>query len=210
MTNLYSQVKRGQSRKEGILRLEDYSSNFIDEIIRVKGGKKLILITFHRRENLANIDAVISAVFELSKSEEFIIVWPVHLNPLIQKRVHNQLDCVRNVYLTQPLSYQDFIWIMNESFVIMTDSGGVQEEAPSLGKPVLVLRDTTERPEGVENGNAKLIGCNFDKIVEEVRNLSGDSTYYNSFSQEKNIYGDGLSSARIVNLLIENFNDPCV
>ena len=130
-----------------------------------------------------------------------LVIYPVHLNPKVQEPVHRILSGVNNVILIDPLAYQDFIWLMNRSKIIITDSGGVQEEAPSLGKPVLVMRDTTERPEAVEAGTVLLVGTNEELIVSKALDLLNNEDNFVKMSKLHNPYGDGLASKRIVDFI---------
>ena len=132
------------------------------------------------------------------------LLYPVHLNPNVQKPVYDILKDIGNVYLIDPIEYLPFVYLMNNSHIILTDSGGIQEEAPSLGKPVLVMRDTTERPEAVEAGTVKLVGTDKNKIVSEVGKLMKDQKYYDSMARAHNPYGDGKAGNRIVNFLLNN------
>jgi UDP-N-acetylglucosamine 2-epimerase (non-hydrolysing) len=169
----------------------------------VSEGKRYILITGHRRENFGEgfLD-ICKALKELaSKFSHTYFVYPVHLNPKVLEPVNEILGGVSNVLLIKPLQYMDFIIAMKHSFLILTDSGGVQEEAPSLGKPVLVMRDTTERPEAVEAGTVRLVGANYANIVEGVSELLTDSFIYNKMSRAHNPYGDGTASVRIVDFI---------
>ena len=161
---------------------------------------KFILVTGHRRENHGQgFINICSALKEIALSNPDIdIVYPVHLNPNVQKPVKELLADVANIYLIDPLQYEQFIYMMNKSYFIITDSGGVQEEAPSLGKPVLVMRDTTERPEALQAGTVKLVGTKKEVIVEEITKLIHSSQIYNSMSQATNPYGDGQACAKIV------------
>ena len=133
------------------------------------------------------------------------LVYPVHLNPNVKRPVYDVLSGVDNVYLINPLSYPAFVWLMNEAYLIITDSGGVQEEAPSLGKPVLVMRDTTERPEAVAAGTVILVGTDKIKIIENTNNLLHNKAIYQNMSELHNPYGDGKAAAHIVNF-IKNLN----
>ena len=135
--------------------------------------------------------------------EDIQIIYPVHLNPNVQKPVYELLGDIKNIYLIAPLSYPSFIWLMNQSYLIITDSGGVQEEAPSLGKPVLVIRDTTERPEAVDAGTVMLVGTDKSKIVEETNKLLLDSKLYTNRSHLHNPYGDGKACKRIVDYMLK-------
>jgi len=183
--------------------------NKIEENIKsqctLDDNKKLILVTGHRRENhgqgFINICEALKTLALNNKDIE--IVYPVHLNPNVQKPVKEILSDVENVHLIEPLQYESFIYMMNKSHFIITDSGGVQEEAPSLGKPVLVMRDTTERPEAVEAGTVKLVGTNPDMIISEAQKLLDDENEYEKMSKAHNPYGDGKACERIVNYIKE-------
>ena len=175
--------------------------------IGLNPGLKTILLTSHRRENFGEpIRNICKAVLELVKRNENIqFVYPVHLNPNVQQPVRELLDGVERVHLIDPMQYAPFCTLMKESHIIMTDSGGVQEEAPSLGKPVLVLRTTTERPEAVEYGTVKLVGTDTQKIVDEVQTLLDNPDEYKKMSESINPYGDGLASKRIVEIIEKEF-----
>ena len=164
---------------------------------------KTILLTSHRRENFGEpIRNICKAVLELvEKNKDIQVVYPVHLNPNVQKPVKELLDNKERIHLIEPMEYAPFSTLMKKSHIIMTDSGGVQEEAPSLGKPVIVLRSTTERPEAVEYGTVKLAGTDKDTIVREVQNLLDNETEYKKMSEAINPYGDGLASRRIVEII---------
>lgn len=167
--------------------------------------KKLILVTAHRRENFGQgFKDICLAIRKLAEIDDVQIVYPVHLNPNVQEPVSRLLENVSNITLLSPQQYLQFIFLMNQSFVILTDSGGVQEEAPSLGKPVLVMRDTTERPEAVDAGTVKLVGTNPDEIFRAVSLLVEDQHEYNLMARAHNPYGDGKASARIVDFLIKS------
>ncbi len=169
--------------------------------------ERLVLITGHRRENFGQgfLD-MCSAIKTLAEEHpEVNFVYPVHLNPNVQKPVLELLSGINNVYLISPLDYEPFVYLMSKSYLILTDSGGIQEEAPSLGKPVLVMRDTTERPEAVEAGTVKLVGTNPSTIVNEVNNLLKDNSLYESMSQAHNPYGDGKACEKIVNLIKDKY-----
>lgn len=170
-------------------------------------SKKIILVTGHRRENHGDgFVNICSAIKEIAISnEETQIIYPVHLNPNVKGPVYDTLGDVQNIHLINPLSYPAFVWLMNQSYIIITDSGGVQEEAPSLGKPVLVMRNTTERPEAVESGTVILVGTDKNKIVGETYSLLKDKVRYDAMSKLHNPYGDGQASARIVEF-IKNLN----
>lgn len=179
------------------LRPESFGDSFKD--MDFQGfKKKLILVTGHRRESFGEpFNNICNAIKELSKRDDVAIVYPVHLNPNVRKPVFEILQGLKNVYLIEPLEYPAFIWLMDRSYLILTDSGGVQEEAPSLGKPVLVMRDVTERTEGIEAGTAKLVGTDRTRIVKEATLLLDDESCYRAMSNKKNPYGDGKSSERI-------------
>ena len=178
-----------------------------EEIILLKEKfdltKKTILVTGHRRENhgqgFVNICAALKQIAIENPTVE--IIYPVHLNPNVQKPVYELLESVKNIKLISPLSYPAFVWLMNKSYLIITDSGGVQEEAPSLGKPVLVMRDTTERPEAVDAGTVILVGTDTTKIVLEATALLNDKKKYNQMSALHNPYGDGKACERIVEFI---------
>jgi UDP-N-acetylglucosamine 2-epimerase (non-hydrolysing) len=167
--------------------------------------KKIILVTGHRRENhgegFINICAALKEIAVTNPDVQ--IIYPVHLNPNVKGPVYEILGGVSNIKLISPLAYPAFVWLMNQSYLIITDSGGVQEEAPSLGKPVLVMRDTTERPEAVDAGTVILVGTNKEKIISECLSLLNDSDRYQNMSALHNPYGDGKACERIVNFIKE-------
>ncbi|MBN2513666.1 MAG: UDP-N-acetylglucosamine 2-epimerase (non-hydrolyzing) [Sedimentisphaerales bacterium] len=167
---------------------------------------KSVLITGHRRENFgAGFDSICNAIKTLAlKHADVSFVYPVHLNPNVRKPVFERLGAIENIKLIEPLSYLPFVYLMNQSTIVLTDSGGVQEEAPSLGKPVLVMRDTTERPEAVHAGTAKLVGTQFDMIVQETERLLTDPNAYSKMANAVNPYGDGNAAERIANILSGN------
>ncbi|EKK08902.1 UDP-N-acetylglucosamine 2-epimerase [Acinetobacter baumannii Naval-72] len=162
--------------------------------------RKIILVTGHRRENFGQgFINICEGLKELAKNNPDIdIVYPVHLNPNVQKPVNEILSDLTNVYLIDPLQYEEFIYMMNESYFIITDSGGIQEEAPSLGKPVLVMRDTTERPEAVEAGTVRLVGIDKNTLIKEAQKLIDSKIEYEKMAKAHNPYGDGRACARIV------------
>ena len=166
-------------------------------------NSKFILVTGHRRENFGqgflNICGALKVLAK--KNPDINILYPVHLNPNVRKPVNELLSNVSNIKLVEPFQYEEFIYLMSKSFLILTDSGGIQEEAPSLGKPVLVMRDTTERPEAVEAGTVKLVGSDQDNIVKEVQNLLDDSSEYQRMSKAHNPYGNGNASKNILKIL---------
>ncbi len=165
--------------------------------------KKIILITGHRRESFGepfeNICNAIKTCAEKFPSMEF--VYPVHLNPNVQEPVNRLLNGLKNIHLISPLGYEHFIWLMNKSYVVLTDSGGLQEEAPALGKPVLVMREVTERQEGVDSGTAKLVGTDKDLIIKELSLLLSEPAAYEKMAKAINPYGDGTSCKKIVDIV---------
>jgi len=168
--------------------------------------KKLILVTGHRRESFGDgFERICSALADIARQHpEAQIVYPVHLNPNVSEPVNRILSDIDNVVLIEPQEYLPFVWLMDRAWLILTDSGGIQEEAPSLGKPVLVMRDTTERPEAVDAGTVRLVGTDTQKIVREVTRLLTDEEAYQSMSRAHNPYGDGLACKRIVQALKTN------
>jgi UDP-N-acetylglucosamine 2-epimerase (non-hydrolysing) len=165
--------------------------------------KPMVLVTGHRRESFgAGFERICEALARMAKAHPDIhIVYPVHLNPNVQDPVNRLLNGFDNIFLIEPQDYQPFVYLMQASTIILTDSGGIQEEAPSLGKPVLVMRDTTERPEAVQAGTVKLVGTDVDLICNEVKNLLTDPAYYQTMSEAHNPYGDGKACARICQAL---------
>ncbi len=166
-------------------------------------GKRYVLITGHRRENFGEgFDNICKALSVLAKvNPETHFIYPVHLNPNVQEPVKRLLSGVKNVHLIAPLGYEPFVYLMQHAYLVLTDSGGVQEEAPGLGKPVLVMRDTTERPEAIEAGTVRLVGTHFQTIISAVQQLLDDSEIYQYMSRANNPYGDGLASQRIVEFI---------
>jgi UDP-N-acetylglucosamine 2-epimerase len=170
----------------------------------LKPDKKTILVTGHRRENFGKgFEDICTALAQLASRGDVQLVYPVHLNPNVQEPVRRLLGNLPNVHLIAPLDYLPFVYLMNQSYLIITDSGGIQEEAPSLGKPVLVIRDTTERPEAVSAGTVKLVGTDVNKIVAETTALLDDLTKYQAMAFSHNPYGDGRAARRIVDVLGE-------
>ncbi|WP_217390087.1 non-hydrolyzing UDP-N-acetylglucosamine 2-epimerase [Deefgea piscis] len=165
-------------------------------------NKRLILVTGHRRENFGQgFENICAALAELAQRPDVEILYPMHLNPNVQEPVRRILSGLSNVHLIEPQDYLPFVYLMTRAYLILTDSGGVQEEAPSLGKPVLVMRDTTERPEAVEAGTVKLVGTNQALIVKEATELLDNPTAYEQMSRAHNPYGDGLAAKRINDIL---------
>jgi UDP-N-acetylglucosamine 2-epimerase (non-hydrolysing) len=192
---------------DGIERLKNIKSKQISELENlVKADKDLILVTGHRRENFGNgFLNICEGLKEIALNNNNVqIIYPVHLNPNVQKPVKGILGNQNNIDLISPQPYEAFLWLMEKSKIIITDSGGIQEEAPSLAKPVLVMRDTTERPEAVSAGTVILVGTDKDKIVSETNSLLRDQGKYLSMSKLHNPYGDGKASERILNFLIKN------
>ena len=176
------------------------------DITRLADGKKLVLITGHRRENFGDgFIRMVSAMKDLSeKYPEVDFVYPMHLNPNVRKPIHEVFgdDLTRpNFFFIEPLQYLEFVHLMSKATIVLTDSGGIQEEAPGLGKPVLVMRDTTERPEALESGTVHLVGTDYDKIMNEVSTLLDDEDAYAKMSQAVNPYGDGKACGRIADAL---------
>lgn len=177
------------------------------DVVRLSQGKKMVLITGHRRENFGDgftqICRAIKTLVETYPNVDF--VYPMHLNPNVRKPIHEAFDGKQyeNMFFIEPLEYLSFVYLMEKSAIVLTDSGGIQEEAPGLGKPVLVMRDTTERPEALEAGTVKLVGTDYDKIVKEVSQLIEDAQYYQTMSEAVNPYGDGKACKRIVEQLIK-------
>lgn len=180
-------------------------SNYTNEIIDKIGNDRIILLTAHRRENLGdtmkNMFLAIKKIVE--EFNDVQVIYPVHLNPKVRDVADEILGDNKKIHLIEPLNVVDFHNFMEKSYIIMTDSGGIQEEAPSLGKPVLVLRDTTERPEGVEAGTLKLVGTNKDNIYEATKELLTDKEVYKAMSTASNPYGDGFASKYIVDIIID-------
>lgn len=188
---------------ESVERVKSISDNkLINELDEMLGEDEMVLVTGHRRENFGDgFLNICAALKEIAKNFKGKVVYPVHLNPNVQKPVREILGDIENIKLIDPLPYEAFVWMMNRSKIIITDSGGVQEEAPSLGKPVLVMRETTERPEAVDAGTVVLVGTDKDKIVTEALDLLNNEARYQKMSSLHNPYGDGKAADRIVNFL---------
>lgn len=174
----------------------------------IQPNKKIILVTGHRRENHGEgFIRICEALKQIAEENPGVqIIYPVHLNPNVKEPVYKILSGIENISLISPLAYPAFIWLMEKSYLIITDSGGVQEEAPSLGKPVLVMRETTERPEAVTAGTVILVGTDKEKIISEASRLLNDDEAYHKMSKTHNPYGDGKASERIVKFIKENAN----
>ena len=190
----------------GIDKINNFSDeSYLNKYKFIDFSRKIILVTCHRRENFGKpFEEICNALLEIANkfNEEVEIVYPVHLNPNVKDVAHKKL-IANNIKLISPLEYPELIWMINKSSIILTDSGGIQEEAPSLGKPVLVLREVTERTEGVLAGTAILVGSSKSKIVSETIRLIEDSSYYNTISKATNPYGDGKASIKIKNIILE-------
>lgn len=181
----------------------NYTNDKINELSNIINfKKKVILVTGHRRENFGDgIINICKALIEISMEENVEIVYPLHLNPNIKAPVEELLSNFKNIHLIEPLDYPTFVWLMKKAHIIITDSGGIQEEAPSLGKPVLVLRDTTERPEAVLAGTVKLVGTKIKDIVTSTKELLNSEDLYIKMSKTNNPYGDGLANKKIIEFL---------
>ena len=177
------------------------------DVTRLANGRRLVLITGHRRENFGEgFHNICNALKTLSeKYSDVDFVYPMHLNPNVRKPIYEvfgeELSSLKNMFFIEPLEYLSFVYLMEKSTIVLTDSGGIQEEAPGLGKPVLVMRDTTERPEALDAGTVKLVGTDYNKIVDEVSILLDNAEIYKKMSMAVNPYGDGLACGRIVNFL---------
>lgn len=186
----------------GELKEELFNAGY--DVDRLKEGKKLVLITGHRRENFGDgFINMCTAIKDLTKKYSDVdFVYPMHLNPNVRKPIHEvfgeNLNNLGNMFFIEPLEYLSFVYLMEKATIVLTDSGGIQEEAPGLGKPVLVMRDTTERPEALSAGTVKLVGTNYEKIVSNVSVLLDDAVAYEKMSKAVNPYGDGLACGRIV------------
>lgn len=186
----------------GVLQTSGYDIN------RLQDGKRLVLITGHRRENFGDgFISICRAIQTLTKQYSDVdFVYPMHLNPNVRRPIYEvfgeDFSNLGNMFFIEPLEYLSFVYLMEKCTIVLTDSGGIQEEAPGLGKPVLVMRDTTERPEALEAGTVKLVGTNYDKIVNEVSALLNDEAYYEEMSKAVNPYGDGAACPRIINMFI--------
>lgn len=189
--------------QEGILKKAGYDVN------RLADGRKLVLITGHRRENFGEgFIHMVTAIKDLkNKYPEVDFVYPMHLNPNVRKPIHDvfgeDLSNLDNMFFIEPLQYLEFVYLMEKATIVLTDSGGIQEEAPGLGKPVLVMRDTTERPEALASGTVHLVGTDYQKIMDEVSILLEDENAYEKMSKAVNPYGDGKACERIVKILAE-------
>jgi UDP-N-acetylglucosamine 2-epimerase (non-hydrolysing) len=174
-------------------------------LVSTVAGKRVVLVTGHRRENFGDgFEAICAALVRIADAEPGVeIVYPVHMNPSVRTPVMRLLGSHPRIHLVEPLSYPGFVWLLDRAFLVLTDSGGVQEEAPSFGKPVLVMRDTTERPEGVAAGGVKLVGANEGRIVRAALRLIRDRTAYRAMAKVRHPYGDGRAGQRIARVLIK-------
>lgn len=204
---LYMVVDKIKSDKTLDAELEETLNQAGYDVNRLANGKKLVLVTGHRRENFGDgFISMCKAIKTLTeKYPDVDFVYPMHLNPNVRKPIHEvfgeDLSNLGNMFFIEPLEYLSFVYLMEKSTIVLTDSGGIQEEAPGLGKPVLVMRDTTERPEALEAGTVKLVGTDYDKIIAEVSALLDDNDYYERMSQAVNPYGDGCACGRIIGKL---------
>jgi len=198
-TLLYMVKQQPKMSREELFTLLGLGDNNLND-----GEKRLILVTGHRRENFGKpLEDICSGLKRVSeRNRDVVIVYPVHLNPNVRGHVYRILSRVERIYLIPPLDYPTFVQLMSQAYLILTDSGGVQEEAPSLGKPVLVMRDTTERPEAIEAGVARLIGTESESIIENVEQLLNNRNEYEKMSKAVNPFGDGNAAERIVNVLL--------
>jgi len=183
-------------------RISEKAVDDFESLKQVNFRKKILLVTGHRRESFGKpFENICRAIQTIARLEDIEVVYPVHLNPQVRKPVLSILKNIPNVHLIDPLNYPSFVWLMHKSYVILTDSGGVQEEAPSLGKPVLVMREVTERVEGVEAGTAKIVGTDAEKIIGETLTLLRNPAVYDTMAKAANPYGDGKSSQRIFDII---------
>ena len=184
--------------------LQRYFRDAWDIAVPPASGRRIILVTGHRRENFGKpFEEICLALRKLAEKKDVEIIYPVHLNPNVQGPVRAILSGMANIHLIEPLDYAPFVFLMSSSYLILTDSGGVQEEAPSLGKPVLVMRETTERPEGIQAGTVKVVGTSEAAIIREAGNLLDDPGQYGAMSKAVNPYGDGRAAERIVSIVLE-------
>jgi UDP-N-acetylglucosamine 2-epimerase (non-hydrolysing) len=199
---LYMVLENMKKDKNMCFELQSELKRFGYGVDRLNGNRRLVLITGHRRENFGDgFISMCSAIKTLTENyPEVDFVYPMHLNPNVRKPIHEVFgdEPRSNMFFIEPLDYLPFVYLMEKSYIVLTDSGGIQEEAPGLGKPVLVMRDTTERPEALEAGTVKLVGTDFNKIISEVSALLDDKTYYEKMSKAQNPYGDGKASERII------------
>ena len=188
---------------KSVKKVNESPSQFIQDLSKKIGNQELVLVTGHRRENHGEgFERICKALKTIAlDNNDRLVIYPVHLNPAVKEPVNRILSGIKNIILIDPLAYKDFVWLMNRSKIIITDSGGIQEEAPSLGKPVLVIRDTTERPEAIEAGTVLLVGTDEDLIVSKALDLLNNEDNFIKMSKLHNPYGDGLASKRIVEFI---------
>lgn len=205
---LYMVVDKIKNNKELDKELEDILERAGYDVNRLSNGKKLVLITGHRRENFGNgFISICKAIKVLAQKYPNVdFVYPMHLNPNVRKSIHDvfgeDLTILDNMFFIEPLEYLSFVYLMEKATIVLTDSGGIQEEAPGLGKPVLVMRETTERPEALEAGTVKLVGTNCDKIINEISDLLENEVHYDKMSKAINPYGDGMACDRITRFVM--------
>ncbi|WP_313125034.1 non-hydrolyzing UDP-N-acetylglucosamine 2-epimerase [Pseudescherichia sp.] len=192
--------------RDTVLNNENLHSELAAQYLFLDESKKLVLVTGHRRESFGQgFEQICHALVDIAaKHQDVQIVYPVHLNPNVSEPVNRILGHVKNIILIEPQDYLPFLWLMTHAWLILTDSGGIQEEAPSLGKPVLVMRETTERPEAIEAGTVRLVGTDRQRIVEEVTRLLRDNDAWQAMSRAHNPYGDGQACERILHALKNN------
>lgn len=186
-----------------LIKAKEITQHLTDQLAFDWKGERFVLITGHRRENFGDgIQQICEAIAALAKEYSQVhFVYPVHLNPSIQKPVHDLLNGYANIHLIEPLAYPEFVYLMKHSHIVLTDSGGIQEEAPSLGKPVLVMRDVSERPEAITFGTVKLVGAKSEAIIRGVKELLDSESAYQKMAQQTNPYGDGNACKRIIDAL---------
>ena len=206
---LYMVVNKIKENKKLDKELESALKSSGYDVNRLSGDKKMVLITGHRRENFGDgLISMCQAIKTITlQYPEVDFVYPMHLNPNVRKPIHevfgDNLSKLANMFFIEPLEYLSFVYLMEKSTIVLTDSGGIQEEAPGLGKPVLVMRDTTERPEALEAGTVKLVGTNYDMIINEVSALLDNVAYYEEMSKAVNPYGDGSACDRIIKKIVQ-------
>ncbi|AOS97213.1 UDP-N-acetylglucosamine 2-epimerase [Microbulbifer aggregans] len=196
---------------ERIEQSETQRRKLADQFPFLDNSKRLVLVTGHRRESFGEgFENICIAIRQIAERGDVQVVYPVHLNPRVREPVNRLLAGLDNVYLVEPLTYLPFVYLMNESYLILTDSGGIQEEAPSLGKPVVVMRETTERVEAVAAGTVKLVGTDVEKIVDAVQSLLDDDNEYRTMSRAHNPYGDGFACEKIVEGILADVHEYTV